>query len=81
MTLGQVSAVTKGQQGSIWVLHRGDRVWDAQTFEKGGAGERTLYTQAIQEDTVLQLDQDIGRGLAPGQPALSLPAPSVATCL
>lgn len=63
-SLGQVSGVAKGHNGTLWVLHRGTRVWDGATFEGGGAGERTTYTDAIDEDTVLQLDQDTGAPLA-----------------
>lgn len=59
-SLGQVSGVAKGHNGTVWVLQRGDRVWDGKTFELGGQGEKTTYTQGISEDTVLQLDQDTG---------------------
>ena len=50
----------KGQQGTVWVLHRSERVWDANTFEDGGAGQRTLLKEPIGADVVLQLDQDTG---------------------
>ena len=60
----QVSGVGKGQQGSVWVLHRGERVWDAATFEAGGGGERTQLTAPIEADVMLQLDQDTGAPLA-----------------
>lgn len=59
VALGQVTGVAKGHNGSVWVLHRGDRIWDASSFE-GGGGERTAHTEAIDADTVLQLDQDTG---------------------
>ncbi len=56
----QVAGVAKGQQGTVWVLHRSERVWDAGTFEDGGAGKQTLLKQPIGADVVLQLDQDTG---------------------
>ena len=53
----------KGQQGTVWVLHRGERVWDAGTFESNGAGEKSLLTTPIAADVMLQLDQDTGAAL------------------
>ena len=58
--LGQVAGVCKGTQGSVWVLHRGGRVWDANSFT-GNNGEVTTYTEPIAEDVVFQIDQDTGR--------------------
>jgi hypothetical protein len=57
--LGQVAGVAKGHAGTVWVLHRGGRVWDAQSFE-GESLERTTYKEPIAEDVVLQLDQETG---------------------
>ena len=59
-TMGQVAGVAKGHQGTIWVFHRGGRIWDGGTFADGGAGEHTLLTEPIKEDVVLQLDQETG---------------------
>ena len=71
--MGQVAGVAKGHQGTIWVFHRGGRIWDGATFADGGAGEHTLLTEPIKEDVVLQLDQESGMshlaslGLGPPQ--------------
>lgn len=56
----QLSGVAKGHNGTVWVLHRGPRIWDMQSFADGGVGERTMYDSAIEEDMLLQLDQDTG---------------------
>ena len=58
--MGQVAGVAKGHQGTIWVFHRGGRIWDGGTFADQGAGEHTLLTEPIKEDVVLQLDQESG---------------------
>ena len=58
--MGQVAGVAKGHRGSVWVLHRAGRTWDGGSFEGGGAGERTLLTETVAEDVVLQLDQETG---------------------
>lgn len=58
--MGQVAGVAKGHQGTIWVFHRGGRIWGGGTFADSGAGESTLLTQPIKEDVVLQLDQETG---------------------
>ena len=58
--MGQVAGVAKGHQGTIWVFHRGGRIWDGGTFADQGAGEQTLLTEHIKEDVVLQLDQESG---------------------
>lgn len=57
--LGQVAGIGRGEAGTVWALHRGDRVWDAQSFE-GASGERTTYKTPIAADVVLQLDQESG---------------------
>ena len=61
----RLRASGKGQQGTVWVLHRSERVWDANTFEDGGAGQsRRCSKQPIGADVVLQLDQDTGAASA-----------------
>jgi hypothetical protein len=57
--LTQVAGVAKGLNGTVWVFHRGDRVWDAGTFGILN-GEKVLYKTPIKEATILQLDQDTG---------------------
>lgn len=57
--LGQVAGVAKGPAGTVWVLHRGRRVWDATSFE-GPNQERVTYKEPIGEDVIVQLDQDTG---------------------
>eukprot|EP00884_Botryococcus_braunii_P000484 jgi/Botrbrau1/10436/Bobra.0133s0043.1 len=57
--MGQVAGVAKGLNGTIWVLHRGDRIWDASTFGVLGV-EKTQLKAPIKEAVVLQLDQDTG---------------------
>jgi hypothetical protein len=57
--LTQVAGVAKGLNGTVWVFHRGDRVWDAGTFGLLN-GEKVLYKTPIKEATILQLDQDTG---------------------
>ncbi|KAK9908849.1 hypothetical protein WJX75_003782 [Coccomyxa subellipsoidea] len=61
--LGQVAGVAKGPAGTVWVLHRGRRVWDATSFE-GPNQERVTYKEPIGEDVVVQLDQDTGEVVA-----------------
>ena len=43
-----------------WVLHRAGRIWDGGSFADMGAGEKTLLTEPIKENVVLQLDQESG---------------------
>lgn len=57
--LGQVAGVAKGPEGTVWVLHRGGRVWDADSFEAPDF-ERITYKDPIGEDVVVRLDQDTG---------------------
>ena len=58
--LGQVAGVAKGHNGTVWVFHRGDRVWDGASFT-GPKAEHVTYTEPIAHKTVLQLDQDTGK--------------------
>ncbi|KAK9800913.1 hypothetical protein WJX73_010392 [Symbiochloris irregularis] len=64
VSFGQLSGVAKGHNGTLWVLHRGPRIWDSQSFADNGVGERTQYDSAVEEDVLLQLDQDTGEVLA-----------------
>ena len=57
--MGQVAGVARGHNGSVWVFHRGDRVWDGATFT-GPRFEQVTLTEPIRQATVLQLDQDTG---------------------
>ena len=61
--MGQVSGVTQGADGTLWVLHRANRVWDANSFAPSKP-ELTTYTEGIAEDTVYRIDQDTGTLLA-----------------
>ena len=61
--VGQVSGVAKGQDHTVWVLHRGHRVWDSKSFKDAGRSEDVSYTEPIHQPTILQLDQDTGRVL------------------
>ena len=57
--LGQVAGVAKGLAGTVWVLHRGSRIWDATSFE-GAKNDRITYKEPIGEAVVVQMDQDTG---------------------
>ena len=57
--MGQVSGVAQGPEGSLWVLQRAARIWDANSFSPSNQQLMT-YTEAIREDTILRLDQDTG---------------------
>lgn len=57
--LGQVAGMAKGLNGSVWVFHRGSRVWDGSSFS-GAQNEHVTYKEPIKEKTVYQLDQDTG---------------------
>lgn len=61
--LGQVAGLAKGHRGTVWVLHRAGRIWDAGSFADMGAGEETLLKEPIPQDVVLQLDQETGAQL------------------
>ena len=45
---------------TLWVLHRGDRVWTADTFKPGDGGEQVADETPIAAATVLQLTKDSG---------------------
>ncbi|BDA41933.1 probable peptidyl-glycine alpha-amidating monooxygenase [Coccomyxa sp. Obi] len=61
--LGQVAGVAKGLAGTVWVLHRGGRIWDATSFE-GANYDRITYKEPISDAVVVQKDQDTGEVLA-----------------
>ena len=67
--LGQVSGVTQGAEGSLWVLHRGSRTWDGSSWSRSDP-RLTSYDQGIVEEVVLRIDQDTG-----------VPAPLTGLCL
>ena len=82
LSVGQLSGIAKGHNGTLWLLHRGPRIWDSQSFQEGGAGETTGYADAIAEDVVLQLDQDTGVARQGGKPVrLSLPVQEAVFCI
>ena len=53
--VGQVSAVARGWNGTLWIFHRGERVWDEDSFSADG--RRITYNTPIAADTVVQIDQ------------------------
>lgn len=71
-SIGQVAGVASGTTpGTVWVLHRGHRTWDADSFS---ADDRITYSDAIQAPAILLLDASTGtvlRSLAPNM--LSMP--------
>jgi hypothetical protein len=46
-----------GPDGTLWVLTRGGRVWDQQSFD---TQERLTAKEPIQSNVVLQLHPDTG---------------------
>ena len=80
--VGQVSAVARGWNGTLWILHRGERVWDEESFSADG--RRITYNTPIAADTVVQIDQ-VGSsahccstGVPPGLAVMTVPAPTAA---
>lgn len=57
MPLGQVTSVTLGPDGSLWALHRGDHVWDAQAFDSDNI---ITYKEPIAQNVVVQMHPDTG---------------------
>lgn len=58
-----LSGVTVGTEASaLWLLHRGGRVWDANTFVKGQEGIVADATP-IAAPPVLLLEKDSGKVL------------------
>jgi hypothetical protein len=55
--LGNAASVTLGPDGMLWVLYRGGRVWDADSFD---ADFRYLFHDPIQTDIVVQMHPDTG---------------------
>nr|XP_042905487.1 peptidyl-glycine alpha-amidating monooxygenase A [Parasteatoda tepidariorum] len=60
--LGQVSAVGVDGDGNLHVFHRGDRIWDAQTFDLSFR-LRDILQGAIPNDTVVVIDPSNGKVL------------------
>ncbi len=72
IALGQVTGVALGVNSTMWVLHRGSRAWETNSFDP--ITNRIVYDSYIQQPTVLLLDQDTGRVLrAMGTDLLSMP--------
>ena len=57
--LGQVAGVAKGLNGTVWVFHRAERVWEGSSFS-GPNLEHVTHKEPIKGSTVYQLDQDTG---------------------
>jgi hypothetical protein len=55
---------------TLWVLHRGDRVWTADTFKPGDGGEQIADETPIAAATVLQLSKDSGAVLRWAMPTV-----------
>ncbi|KAF6253795.1 hypothetical protein COO60DRAFT_389579 [Scenedesmus sp. NREL 46B-D3] len=55
--LGAAASVTLGPDGMLWVLYRGGRVWDADSFD---ADFRYLFHDPIAADIVVQMHPDTG---------------------
>jgi NHL repeat len=53
--------VVKAVDSSVWVFHRGARIWDASSYDNGGSGERITFADPIQGNTILNLDADTGK--------------------
>ena len=53
--VGQVAAVARGCNGTLWVFHRSERVWDEDSFSADG--RRITYDTPIAADTVVQINQ------------------------
>jgi hypothetical protein len=54
---------------TLWVLHRGNRIWAADTFNPSNGSEQIADETPIAADTVLQLAKDTGavlRWVLPG---------------
>ncbi len=54
----QVSGVANGLNGSIWVFHRAERLWDGFAYKPDW--EHINYEEPIAAETLLQLDRDTG---------------------
>ena len=80
--VGQVSAVARGGNGTLWIFHRGERVWDEESF--GADGRRITYNTPIAADAVVQIDQVgssadcCGTGAPTGLAVMTVAAPTAA---
>ena len=54
----QVSGVANGLNGSMWVFHRAERLWDGLAYKPDW--EHINYEDPIAAETLLQLDRDSG---------------------
>lgn len=57
--MGEVASVTLGPDGSLWALHRGDHLWNAQAFDQH---EVITYKTPIAQNVVVQMHPDTGTG-------------------
>lgn len=56
---GQISGVSVDKSGNVYVFHRGDRVWDANTFKEDNVF-RQKDKGPIQSDTIVILSPETG---------------------
>ncbi|KJE92042.1 peptidyl-alpha-hydroxyglycine-alpha-amidating lyase-PA [Capsaspora owczarzaki ATCC 30864] len=56
-TLGQVTGLATDPHGNVWVLHRGDRIWDELTFD---AQNNIRYDTPIMEDVLVCISASTG---------------------
>ena len=55
------TGVVRGNNGTLWVFQRGSRIWNANSYDGGGNGDRITYTDAITTNALLNLDAETGR--------------------
>jgi hypothetical protein len=55
--VGNIASVALGPDGTVWVLSRGGRVWDKNSFD---AGDHLTAKGPIDSNVVMQLHPDTG---------------------
>ncbi len=55
--VGQIAGIARGGNGTLWLFHRGDRVWDGESFN----GDDITYKEPIRGHTILKVDEDTGK--------------------
>lgn len=55
--------MANGLNGSLWVFHRAERLWDGQAYKPDW--EHINFEEPIAADTLLQLDRDSGGFVIP----------------
>jgi hypothetical protein len=56
--VGNIASVALGPDGTVWVLSRGGRVWDKDSFD--ASGEHLTAKEPIDANVVMQLQPDTG---------------------